>query len=181
VPAQSFVIRPRGPFSLTESATFGFGQRDESQFDGVMRLAFGVDGYAGQAGVELRQDDGGAVRAVVHGGASDLAAVQRQVERFLSLDHDGDEFLLDDPGGDELVALGEGAVRVDLDGAARGVGAGPAGVMLMADTPARGSAIIWRAAPAGMTRVSPGVTVTAPPSSCTVAAPLTTVHTCSVS
>jgi DNA-3-methyladenine glycosylase II len=29
----------------------------------------------------------------VHGGASDLAAVQRQVERFLSLDHDGDEFL----------------------------------------------------------------------------------------
>jgi DNA-3-methyladenine glycosylase II len=93
VSAQSFVIRPRGPFSLTESATFGFAQRDESQFDGVMRLAFGVDGYADQAGVELRQDDGGAVRAVVHGGASDLAAVQRQVERFLSLDHDGDEFL----------------------------------------------------------------------------------------
>jgi DNA-3-methyladenine glycosylase II len=93
VSAQSFVIRPRGPFSLTESATFGFGQRDESQFDGVMRLAFGVDGYADQAGVELRQDDGGAVRAVVHGGASDLAAVQRQVERFLSLDHDGKEFL----------------------------------------------------------------------------------------
>jgi DNA-3-methyladenine glycosylase II len=90
---QSFVITPRGPFSLQESATFGFGQRDESRWDGVMRLAFGLDGYDQYAGVELRQDDGGAVHAVVHGDGLDLAAVQRQVERVLSLDYDGQEFL----------------------------------------------------------------------------------------
>ncbi|HMG64678.1 MAG TPA: hypothetical protein VK599_17185, partial [Streptosporangiaceae bacterium] len=59
--AQSFVITPRGPFSLAESATFGFAQRDERSFDGVMRLAFGLDGYGQHVGVELRQDDGGAV------------------------------------------------------------------------------------------------------------------------
>jgi DNA-3-methyladenine glycosylase II len=90
---QSFVITPRGPFSLQEAATFGFGQRDDSRWDGVMRLAFGVDGYGQHAGVELRQDGDGTVRAVVHGGALDLAAVQRQVERVLSLDYDGNEFL----------------------------------------------------------------------------------------
>ena len=65
MPVQSLVIRPRGPFSLAESATFGFGQRDEGSFDGVMRLAFGVDGYDRHAGVELRQDDAGLVRGVV--------------------------------------------------------------------------------------------------------------------
>jgi DNA-3-methyladenine glycosylase II len=91
--AQSFVIRPRGPFALEESATFGFGQRDEGRFDGVMRLAFGLDGYARQVGVELRQDDGAAVHGVAHGAGPDLAAVQRQVERVLSLDFDGAEFL----------------------------------------------------------------------------------------
>jgi DNA-3-methyladenine glycosylase II len=90
---QSFVITPRGPFSLQESATFGFGQRDDSRWDGVMRLAFGVDGYARYAGVELRQDDRGAVHAVAYGDDLDLAAVQRQVERVLSLDYDGQDFL----------------------------------------------------------------------------------------
>jgi DNA-3-methyladenine glycosylase II len=90
---QSFVITPRGPFSLQEAATFGFGQRDDSRWDGVMRLAFGVDGYARYAGVELRQDDRGAVHAVAHGDDLDLAAVQRQVERVLSLDYDGQDFL----------------------------------------------------------------------------------------
>ncbi|HMH90234.1 MAG TPA: hypothetical protein VK586_04025 [Streptosporangiaceae bacterium] len=95
VSAQSFVITPRGPFSLAESATFGFGQRDEGSFDGVMRLAFGLDGYDQHVGVELRQDDGAAVHCVVHGDRRDLdlAAVQRQVERVLSLDFDGGEFL----------------------------------------------------------------------------------------
>jgi DNA-3-methyladenine glycosylase II len=91
--AQSLVITPRGPFSLAESATFGFGQRDERSFDGVMRLAFGLDGYHQHVGVELRQDDGAAVHCVVHGGRRDLAAVRRQVERVLSLDFDGGEFL----------------------------------------------------------------------------------------
>jgi DNA-3-methyladenine glycosylase II len=90
---QSFIITPRGPFSLRESAMFGFGQRDDSGWDGVMRLAFGVDGYARYAGVELRQDDRGAVHGVARGDGLDLAAVQRQVERALSLDYDGQEFL----------------------------------------------------------------------------------------
>ena len=55
-----------------------------------MRLAFCLDGYADQVGVELRQDDAG-VHAVVH-GTGDLDAIRRQVARCLSLDHDGREF-----------------------------------------------------------------------------------------
>ena len=84
---RSFTITPLGAFSLTESALFGFGQRmrpagvgaQEPTFDGVMRLAFCLDGYRDQVGVELRQDgqEGlargdsasgeAAVHAVVHG------------------------------------------------------------------------------------------------------------------
>jgi DNA-3-methyladenine glycosylase II len=55
-----------------------------------MRLAFCVDGYAGQVGVEVRQDDGG-VRCAVSGDG-DLQVIRRQVARVLSLDHDGREF-----------------------------------------------------------------------------------------
>ena len=107
---RSFAIAPLGAFSLAESALFGFGQRmrpagvgaQEPTFDGVMRLAFCVDGYRDQVGVELRQDarqgssgdaepDGAEVHAVVHGDAP-LDAVQRQVERVLSLDHDARGF-----------------------------------------------------------------------------------------
>lgn len=40
---QSFVITPRGPFSLRQAAPSDSGQRDESRWDGVMRLAVGVD------------------------------------------------------------------------------------------------------------------------------------------
>lgn len=92
---RSFVITPRGTFSLAEAATFGFGQRDDGAFDGVMRLAFGLDGTGRHAGVELRQDPAtGSVHGTVRGsGAADLAAVQRQVERVLSLDYDSAEFL----------------------------------------------------------------------------------------
>jgi len=82
---------PRGPFSLEESATFGFGQRANEGFDGVMRLAFCVDNYRDQVGVELRQDADGVHGIVV--GEGDLQAVARQVARVLSLDHDGHEFL----------------------------------------------------------------------------------------
>jgi DNA-3-methyladenine glycosylase II len=92
VPDQSFVITPRGPFSLAESATFGFGQRDDGHWDGVMRLAFCLDGYERPVGVELRQADSAEVHGVAHGVGLDLAAVQQQVERVLSLDFDADEF-----------------------------------------------------------------------------------------
>jgi len=88
----SFTITPRGPFSLAEAATFGFGQRAGGAWDGVMRLAFCLDGYRRHAGVELRQDAEG-VHGTVHGPVDlDLRAVRRQVARVLSLDHDGAEF-----------------------------------------------------------------------------------------
>jgi hypothetical protein len=95
---RSFAITPAGEFSLAESALFGFGQRMRPagvgarvpQFDGVMRLAFCLDGYHDQVGVELRQDER-VVYAVVH-GPGELDAIQRQVARVLSLDHDSRGF-----------------------------------------------------------------------------------------
>ena len=87
---RAFTIVPEGPFSLREAATFGFGQRLETTWDGVMRLAFCADGYSEHAGVEVRQDERG-VHCFVHGNA-DVAAVRRQVARALSLDHDGAAF-----------------------------------------------------------------------------------------
>jgi DNA-3-methyladenine glycosylase II len=91
---ERFTITPRGPFSLAEAATFGFGQRDGGEWDGIMRMAFCLDGYEGHAGVEVRQDAAGTVHgtARVPGGAG-LDAVVHQVARVLSLDHDGTEFL----------------------------------------------------------------------------------------
>jgi DNA-3-methyladenine glycosylase II len=45
-----------GPFDLREIATMGFGHRDERSFDGVMRMAFCLDGdYERQVGVEAEQ------------------------------------------------------------------------------------------------------------------------------
>jgi DNA-3-methyladenine glycosylase II len=89
--AGEFTIEPVGPFSLRESATFGFGQRSGRPFDGMMRLAFCVDGYREHVGVVLSQDHAG-VHGRVHGSA-DLDAVKQQVARVLSLDHDGDAFM----------------------------------------------------------------------------------------
>jgi DNA-3-methyladenine glycosylase II len=91
---EPFTITPRGPFSLAEAATFGFGQRDGGGWDGVMRMAFCVDGYEGHAGVVMRQDAAGTVHgtARVRGGVG-LDAVVGQVARVLSLDHDATEFL----------------------------------------------------------------------------------------
>jgi DNA-3-methyladenine glycosylase II len=96
----AFTISPRGPFSLTEAGTFGFGQRDGRDWDGVMRLAFCLDGYATHAAAIVRQDAGkgardagGEVRLTAFAPpGTDLAAVQRQVLRLLSLDHDATEF-----------------------------------------------------------------------------------------
>jgi DNA-3-methyladenine glycosylase II len=87
---RAFTIVPEGPFSLREAATFGFGHRLETAWDGVMRLAFCVDGYAGHVGVEVRQDERG-VHCEIFGDAS-ADAVRAQVARVLSLDHDGEAF-----------------------------------------------------------------------------------------
>jgi DNA-3-methyladenine glycosylase II len=86
-----FTISPEGPFSLKEAATFGFGQRAGAEWDGVMRLAFCVDGYSAQVGVEVSQDANGDVHGLIHGPA-ELTAVRDQVARVLSLDHDGTDF-----------------------------------------------------------------------------------------
>jgi DNA-3-methyladenine glycosylase II len=95
-----FTIVPKGPFSLEEAGNFGFGQRLDARFDGAMRLAFCLDGYREQAGVEVRQDAEGSIHGTVSGaaangaaGAVDLDAVERQVARVLSLDQDGEAFL----------------------------------------------------------------------------------------
>src|SRR5882757_3953595 len=89
----SFTITPDGPFSLAEAATFGFGQRAGGDWDGVMRLAFCLDGYTGQVAAEVRQDATGAVHGTVDAPAgADLGRVRAQVARVLSLDHDGREF-----------------------------------------------------------------------------------------
>jgi DNA-3-methyladenine glycosylase II len=87
----SFTITPRGAFSLAEAAAFGFGQRAGAAWDDVMRLAFCLDGYQHQVGVEVRQDAAG-VHSRVHGPeGADIGATARQVARVLSLDHDGTE------------------------------------------------------------------------------------------
>jgi DNA-3-methyladenine glycosylase II len=88
----TFTIVPTAAYSLRESAEFGFGGRGSDRFDGVMRLAFCLDGYRTQVGVELRQDDTG-VHGRVHGGnTAELSAIQAQVARVLSLDQDASGF-----------------------------------------------------------------------------------------
>lgn len=81
-----------GPFSLREAALFGFGHRDESGFDGVLRLAFCVDGdYETPAGVAVRQ----------HGDTLELSiesdappeVVAAQVARILSCTAGARDFL----------------------------------------------------------------------------------------
>ena len=62
-PSGTFTLPTRGPFSLEEAATFGFGHNTATEFDGVMRMAFCLDGsspsgghYGTHVGVEVRQD-----------------------------------------------------------------------------------------------------------------------------
>lgn len=88
-----FTIIPEGAFSLRESVEFGFGQRHSERFDGVMRLAFVLDGLEHAVGVEVTQDAGGVHGDIRLGPATpveviDPAAVRAQVARVLSLDHD---------------------------------------------------------------------------------------------
>jgi len=85
-----FSIEPRGPFSLEEAARFGFGQRHAEVYEGVMRLAFCVDGYRAQVAAAVRQDDLG-VHVKLQGDV-EVDVARAQVARVLSLDHDGTEF-----------------------------------------------------------------------------------------
>jgi DNA-3-methyladenine glycosylase II len=88
----AFDIKPSGPFSLAEIAGFGFGQRAAQPFDGVLRLAFCLDGYREQVGVEVRQDESGVHGIITAGPGTQVEPVRRQVARALSLDHDGAAF-----------------------------------------------------------------------------------------
>lgn len=84
-------ISTNGPFDLAESAALGFGRRGERSFDGVMRLAFTVDGdHERTAGVAIRQT-GEALHLEMTTDA-DPAAVARQVARILSVHVDGTAF-----------------------------------------------------------------------------------------
>lgn len=90
---EAFEIVPRGPFSLEAAAGFGFGgSLGAPEWDGAMRLAFVVDGFAGHAGVLLRERSDGTIEGEAQGGC-DLDAVREQVARILSLDHDGATWL----------------------------------------------------------------------------------------
>ncbi len=75
----------------------GFGHRDVRSFDGVMRMAFCLDGdYERQVGVEARQAGDQVELAIQTVGdpldAGETEAVRRQVARVISLDHDGEAF-----------------------------------------------------------------------------------------
>ena len=93
---QSLTLEPRGPFSLRAAAEFAFGPSSGNapRFDGALRLAFGIDGGDGYAGVVVRQPlDDGRLECEVHADGGELALIERQVARILSLDHDGEAFL----------------------------------------------------------------------------------------
>ena len=83
-----------GPFDLAEVAMMGFGHRDESRFDGVMRMAFCLDDGSGQVGVEARQDGTEVELTIVPapGTDPDPGEVAAQAARVMSIDHDGEAY-----------------------------------------------------------------------------------------
>jgi len=97
-PVRTAQIALRGPYDLAEVALMGFGHRDERSFDGVMRLAFCLEGQEQQVGVEVRQA-AEQLELVIH-GEGDLDAITAQVARVVSADVDGiawDEVCAADP------------------------------------------------------------------------------------
>ncbi|HZA72433.1 MAG TPA: hypothetical protein VE476_05915 [Propionibacteriaceae bacterium] len=94
---QHTAIQITGPYDLREIALMGFGHRDEKSFDGVMRMAFCLDGgYERSVGVAARQDRDRLTLEVVTDGEplsrTELDTLRRQVARVVSLDHDGVAF-----------------------------------------------------------------------------------------
>ena len=94
---QHATIDITGPYDLREIALMGFGHRDESSFDGVMRMAFCLDGdYERPVGVAARQADDRLELTIESAddplSDGDIARLRRQVARVVSLDHDGEAF-----------------------------------------------------------------------------------------
>ena len=88
-----------GPYDLREVALMGFGHRDEASFDGVMRMAFCLDGdLERQVGVEVRQAGDRLDLTIVPVGDEtplsddEVQSAATQVARVVSVDHDGAAF-----------------------------------------------------------------------------------------
>jgi DNA-3-methyladenine glycosylase II len=88
-----------GPYDLREVALMGFGHRDEASFDGVMRMAFCLDGdLERQVGVEVRQEGDRLDLTIVSAGNetpltdAEVETAATQVARVVSVDHDGAAF-----------------------------------------------------------------------------------------
>src|SRR2546427_4057278 len=89
---RSFEIKPLGPYSLAESADF-IGAWHQAPAEGGparghLHLAFLTDERWEPVGACVTENESGAVHCDVY-GVADLAAVERQVARILSLDVDG--------------------------------------------------------------------------------------------
>ena len=88
-------IQPQGPFRLAASLGFlgGFTPAGVTvPADGVLRIAFVVDGTDLVAAVDVRQAEADGSVAIGMTTEASPAAVGRQVGRLLSLDEDGDGF-----------------------------------------------------------------------------------------
>ena len=93
----SFTIEPMGPFSLAAAGDFargftsGVGSHENVQgsrgTDSIV-MAFPLEGRGASAAAEVWQTDDGLVH-VEFAGTSHTDAVRAQIERCLSLDHDG--------------------------------------------------------------------------------------------
>lgn len=78
-----------GTYDLREVAMMGFGHRDESSWDGIMRLALCADDLDRQVGVEVSQK-GDLLELRIHDAdRAALDPVVAQVARIVSADHDG--------------------------------------------------------------------------------------------
>jgi DNA-3-methyladenine glycosylase II len=106
--ARTFSIEPRGPFdwstALDVLARFGPTSR-HAPADGVLRLAFPLDGTFEPVAVALRFEDGALIGEVA--GSDHVDAVAAQVARIFSLDVDGSgypELALRDPALAPLMA-----------------------------------------------------------------------------
>lgn len=98
LPRTQFRLEPLGPFSLAAAARFwgGFTPAAHGGLDpeGHLHMAFPLEGTWTTVGVCLRESRDNAVVGEVYGDFSDVARVERQTARILSLDVDGSPFPL---------------------------------------------------------------------------------------
>lgn len=90
-PARSITLEPRGEFSFSEAAGFGFGPRNPDADGDRLRLVFVCDDLESTLAAIVRPAGDGSLRCDLAGSGSDEQA-RIQLERILSLDHDGGEW-----------------------------------------------------------------------------------------